>query len=366
MADPTPPSRRFDPAAAGRLLLLLALGLALARAAALTWICDDAFISFRYARNLVDGLGLVFNAGEAVEGYTNFLWTLLLAGGMALGLAPEALSPLLGLGGFAGTALLLAWAGGRAAPSGVLRLPVAALCWLGIHHAQIFATSGLETSLFGLLLLGGAVLAIEARGPGAFAALGLVGALATLTRPEGALVVGLGGLVATVSGPARTRHLAAWLGPTVLVLAPWLSWKQAFYGDLLPNTWYAKAGDGPRWAQGALYVGLYLRTWPVVAAGALGALGLVLGRRRAGLAPGWDGARAPLVLLALTLPFIVHVLRVGATSCSPASACPGRPPCCWRQSWRCSAWGQPGSASRWARCWPPAPPSPRRRPSWIR
>ena len=39
------------------------------------WMLDDAFISFRYAENWVSGHGPVYNAGERVEGYTNFLWT---------------------------------------------------------------------------------------------------------------------------------------------------------------------------------------------------------------------------------------------------------------------------------------------------
>ena len=43
------------------------------------FLCDDAFISFRYARNLLEGHGLVFNPGEYVEGYSNFLWVLELA-----------------------------------------------------------------------------------------------------------------------------------------------------------------------------------------------------------------------------------------------------------------------------------------------
>ena len=50
------------------------------QAARLAWVCDDAFISFRYAANLVGGQGLVWNPGERVEGYTNFLWTFVLAG----------------------------------------------------------------------------------------------------------------------------------------------------------------------------------------------------------------------------------------------------------------------------------------------
>ena len=39
---------------------------------------DDAFISLRYARNAASGLGLVWNPGERVEGYTNLLMTLLM------------------------------------------------------------------------------------------------------------------------------------------------------------------------------------------------------------------------------------------------------------------------------------------------
>src|SRR3990172_4480211 len=49
------------------------------RAVSLAWVCDDSFISFRYAEHLIQGHGLVYNAGERVEGYSNLLWTLLVA-----------------------------------------------------------------------------------------------------------------------------------------------------------------------------------------------------------------------------------------------------------------------------------------------
>ena len=49
------------------------------------YIVDDTFIALRYARNLVDGHGLVFNPGQRVEGYSNFLWVVLEAGLMYLG-----------------------------------------------------------------------------------------------------------------------------------------------------------------------------------------------------------------------------------------------------------------------------------------
>ena len=64
----------------GRLVLQAAPGLWESR-----WIQDDAYISFRYARNLVEGDGLVFNPGDRVEGYTNFLWTMVAAVPLATG-----------------------------------------------------------------------------------------------------------------------------------------------------------------------------------------------------------------------------------------------------------------------------------------
>ena len=70
-----------------RLGLVLPALLVLANMARVrSFTIDDSFISYRYARNLARGLGLVYNAGERIEGYTNFLFTVLLAGGIKLGI----------------------------------------------------------------------------------------------------------------------------------------------------------------------------------------------------------------------------------------------------------------------------------------
>ena len=53
--------------------ILIILSCAIYFAWDLRWVCDDAFISFRYAKNLSEGSGLVYNPNEFVEGYTNFL-----------------------------------------------------------------------------------------------------------------------------------------------------------------------------------------------------------------------------------------------------------------------------------------------------
>ena len=88
-----------------RALLLVAApwGGLLAWLAQVAWfLCDDAFISFRYARNLLKGHGLVFNPDEYVEGYSNFLWTLELTLLWAL-FGPEQVAPWLSVACTVGT-----------------------------------------------------------------------------------------------------------------------------------------------------------------------------------------------------------------------------------------------------------------------
>lgn len=52
------------------------------------YLSDDAFISFRYAKNFIEGNGLVYNAEEKVEGYSNFLWVLICSIGISFKLDP--------------------------------------------------------------------------------------------------------------------------------------------------------------------------------------------------------------------------------------------------------------------------------------
>lgn len=275
-------------------IALAAALLGAVRAFQRAWICDDAYISFRYARNLLDGHGLVFNPGEAVEGYTNFLWTLLCAAAMGLGLDAEAFTIGAGVAAYAATILLLA-------RLGTGTLPLAALCWAAHGLAADFATSGLETSLFTLLTVATAAAAWR----GSALAVGLLGTLATLTRPEGALVAALG-VLAVALGPGGRRAAFKALLPGLVVAPVWLGWKLATYGALLPNTFYAKAGEGARWAEGLHYLWLYARAYTVVA------LGLPAAAWLAARAVG-DQATRPLAIMACLLPilYLLHVAHVG-------------------------------------------------------
>ena len=106
LAEPQKPTKPqpnlWSPIAA---LAILAYGLY--RAIDLRWICDDAFITMRYVKNFVDGNGLVYNIGERMEGYTHFLWLMLLAASKAIGFDPVDASMWLGIAAYAGILLLL-------------------------------------------------------------------------------------------------------------------------------------------------------------------------------------------------------------------------------------------------------------------
>lgn len=285
------------------LLALVGAGLyGVGRAMALFWCSDDAFISFRYAKNLDQGLGLVFNAGEHVEGYTNFSWTMLVALAMRLGADPVAFSQWAGLTCFVLTLLALAWLGKRALPDGAF-LPVAAVGF-GVHeHAQVFASGGLETSLFTLLATVTVGIAALARGNAGLLLAGGLGVLATMTRPDGILLYGVAGLVGLWRGVSRRAWapFAAVCAPGLLVYLPYWLWRYQYYGWPFPNTFYAKSAASAYPQQGLYYVGLYLGCYFVLW---LAPLGLAAALTRAGTRVlGW----AIAVALAVYVAFVAWV-----------------------------------------------------------
>jgi hypothetical protein len=280
-------------------------------AAMLAWVCDDAFISFRYARNLIDGHGLVYNALERVEGYTNFLWTLLLAGGMALGADAVRLGNALGIAFQLATVLVLLRASRRIAGAW---FPIAALALSLHHHFKVFASCGLETSMFAFLVTALVAVLLEAQRPRAFLLAGLIGTAAAMTRPDGLLVYGIAGLFAlALSLRARqARWFLAILAPGVLLYLPYFAWKWSYYGWPMPNTFYAKSAAHSWIGQGLRYVGLYLQCYWVLIP-ALGTV-LVLAPRSLRAWHRFDGGlggRAPLLIALFALPYLAFVVWVG-------------------------------------------------------
>ncbi|AGP36231.1 hypothetical protein SCE1572_18080 [Sorangium cellulosum So0157-2] len=316
---PTAPARDLRAWLAGAPLpdwLHIALGLALPMLVTLvaagrvsSFTIDDAYISFRYAENLANGNGLVYNVGERVEGYTNFLWTVLLAAAVKLGATPEAASKVLGAACAALALVPTYLLSRRLRPFSNVPCLATWLLATSILFSG-YAVFGLETPLFLLLTLAGTELFFREedaaasgdapRGARAFPWSGAVFALAALTRPEAPLFLGL--LVIWHAEQAFTRRNVLRLATFALPVAAHLLWRHSYYGAWLPNTLAAKTGNFSQQLQGGSdYVRKYAQH-----AGAFLWLGLfsvassLVHRRRSGLA-----------IASIALLFGVYVVFVG-------------------------------------------------------
>lgn len=225
------------------------------------FVQDDAFITYRYARNLARGNGLVFNEGEPVEGYTNFLWTVMHWLPERLGWSSPVFSQLVGIALMVGTVAVTLRFARRLFASESFAFLVA-LTLLANMTFLTYATGGLETMQQTLLVVSvvALLLPVSADGRGHEVArrvgAGVCSGLAVLTRMDSAVLVAvwvLAYLVAqwrqeTVS-TRRTATLVrsmAQIGlPAAALIVPWLVWKLDYYGDLLPNTFYAKSVGNP-------------------------------------------------------------------------------------------------------------------------
>ncbi len=224
---------------------------------------DDAFISFRYAQNFINGHGLVYNIGERVEGYTNFLWVIILALVKNLfGLDFLLVSRILGVASGAGLFVLLYLLLKKHFSDNLLvrYAGMAALMLLNLSIAY-WSIASLETAAFSFMVL--AAIVAEYYRPRLTPALLIV---ASLLRPEGVLVFGIIFLNRFVTdlkynlaagreesdAEPRVGFLKAalnsipWLYTILFVvpLIPFAAFKLGYYGDLFPNPYYAKTGHG--------------------------------------------------------------------------------------------------------------------------
>ncbi len=263
-------------------LAILALAMLLGYHAA--WdrlaLYDDAYISFRYARNFAEGHGLVWNPGERVEGYTNFLWTWSI--GWVLRFGPwsaPAVGLTLSLLAFGGCLVVTALLGRRLV--GARWLPVAVPLLVFQQVFTDYGSTGLESGFCALLVAAAALALVRADGWKGLCLAGTLGIAATLTRPDHAVFYGVGGLVLLAEEVRRRRdggarlpalgRLLAYAAPS-LVYVGYLAWKLDYYGALVPNTYWAKSAHDTWYLQGLAYAVLFwlgTHAW-VAAALALG------------------------------------------------------------------------------------------------
>lgn len=257
--------------------VLLVLWLLLSPQLLGTWLLDDAYISLRYAANLAHGHGLVFNLGERVEGYTNFLWTLLLAGATYVGADALLVAAALNLGLAFALVLLTLYLARQIVPPSWAWATGLLLVLSAPFLLYTSRGSGMETALFALLVL--ATLASLAGQHWCVA--GLLAALTLLTRPDGAIVAVAGGIYVLYVGlhmakqPSRINiaPLLRFVVPCLAVYVPYFVWRWSYYGYLLPNTFYAKVGGTEAQVlRGAAYLSDFAQTDLLLPAAVVGLL----------------------------------------------------------------------------------------------
>lgn len=266
-------------------------------------VVDDLFISLRYAENLAEGKGAVYNIGEKVEGYSSPIWMLLQALGLRLGFEGVLFTKLLGVASFA-----LLFVGLHRVARDVMRIgpwaSVVPLAWLAANSYVVnWTVLGLETPLHLAALVwtivwlrafdadAGSSAASTSAAPRrttAFAALSMI--VLGLSRPESPMLLAILVAESIVVAPRST-----WLsrirarGPALLVVAVvlglGLAVRWSYYHDVFANTYYVK-GKGAHFALsklGALYaegVGKFERVVFIAGAVLVGLFGIV--RRRLG------------------------------------------------------------------------------------
>lgn len=204
---------------------------------------DDSFITYRYAQNAAQGIGLVYNAGDATLSTTAPLYALLLAT-LSLAFADFHV-----LGGLIGT--LSIGAGGAMLALLLREMKPAWIAWWGgalyTLSTPLWLALGMETPLWLALTLGATLAARYNR----WALSGFIMGLATITRPDAGLPSVLLGAAALLASAQHYRaSFVRWWRPVIhysiaglLPLIAFGVWAWATYGSPLPATLDAKGAQ---------------------------------------------------------------------------------------------------------------------------
>ncbi len=196
---------------------------------------DDTFIAMRYAQNLMRGNGLVFNAGERVEGFSNPLWILIIS--FCTFLPIDLLVAIKGLGILCWIILLMIM---QKMAQNHFDISAGVSFWMGTYLATsiglvYFSISGLETIFFAMEILLMNYFLLERR----FLSASLACAAIILTRPEGILyLLPLAAFLQREGQEQRYRY--RFLLPPIVALLLLYTGRLLYYGEWLPNTFYVK------------------------------------------------------------------------------------------------------------------------------
>jgi hypothetical protein len=215
--------------------ILLLSGIVMAtRFLAGPWIIDDAYITFRYARNAADGLGLVYNLDQYVLGTSSPLFALLLS--LVYQVSHWEIPWIaLGINSLAdGFSVFLLYKMAQRLSTPYWAVYLCALCWAFYPLTIRYTLSGMETSLANALILGTFVLFVYHH----FYAAIILATLAILTRPDASVVLVLLLVSQVIQAPGQV-----WKSFLIIlaILFPWLLFATIYYGNPIPQSIWAKS-----------------------------------------------------------------------------------------------------------------------------
>jgi arabinofuranosyltransferase len=226
------------------------------------WLDDDLMISMRYARNLATGHGPVWNPGEHVEGYTNPLWMAVMAVVHLLQVGDAKSSLVIRLVNLALMGWVLVLAERllrRLLPDPGLALPALLLPLALCYDLLYWGLHGFETTLLTAVFLLFLARVLDEEETGISIGTWLLLGLLPLIRSDAHALFAAGALFAVSVAHDRSRALR---GVAIAAIAPvaHLAFRYAYYGELLPNTYYLKVAGNSlavRLRAGASYVAYF-------------------------------------------------------------------------------------------------------------
>jgi len=206
---------------------------------------DDAFITYRYARNIVAGEGFVYNPGERVQGTTTPFYALSLASLALIRGGTQANFPMIAMTLNAVADAVTVWLLWKLGIKLGYKFAgaVTALLWAIAPDSVTFAIGGLETSLYVMLLT--ATVSAHVHEKRKLTA--LLAALSLLTRPDALLLLGplaIDRILLTVSRGRKVESTKISLAEMLAVGLPtiaWFSFATLYFGSPIPHSVMAKS-----------------------------------------------------------------------------------------------------------------------------
>ncbi|MFH1198317.1 MAG: hypothetical protein V1720_21625 [bacterium] len=231
----------------------------------LNFVQDDAYTTFRYIKNFIEGNGLVFNTCEYVEGYTNFLWIVILtpfySANISIDLAAQILSISFGVLSLIITFIFTGNLLNKIVRSQFIFSKLSSLITVYLLMMSggfsYWGASGMETTLFVFLITTGIYFYVKKYNAEKINYPFVISfVLAALTRPEGILIFALiithkifYNLCSHTSIPLKDKFKGLLSRKNILEITLFLvpiiihtAFRLIYYGYPFPNTYYAKVG----------------------------------------------------------------------------------------------------------------------------